>query len=293
MGNIDCVISSQYTKRIVVECDIIREEQETVSHKGWRNAGLIIFTGLAILIISISLYFVGDSTTLKIFTSFLVPLVAFFLGVMGLSAFGRDSLVKDDGFHALNVWMALGLIMFSIAEIAGVILHTIGSTEIVFTIGLVQLPALLLWVLGVLGYLKSSNSALGISGEKMWAYVILIATIAGLCLIVVETLFFPRSLLYIGISVPMVVGLGIILIALTRLLWTLRSGLISRPLMLMFMGVLLYFIRNLFWSFVTYAPGSPFDYVTAIESYVLIGSSLIVASRLEDVYDSVEEEIDE
>jgi hypothetical protein len=290
MGNIDGVISSQYTKRGMDDSQTVRKEQETVSHKGWRNAGLIIFIGLTILIISIILYFVGDSINLLIFTSFLVPLVAFFLGVMGLNVFGRDSLVKDDRFHALNVWMALGLIVFSMAEIAGVILHTIGSVEIVFTIGLVQLPALLLWGLGVLGYLRSSNSALGISGEKMWTHVILVAAVAGLCLFVVETQFFTRNLLYIVISVPMVVGLGIILVALGRLLWTFRSGLISRPLNLMFMGVLLYFIRNLFWSFFTYAPGSPFDYVTAIESYVLIGASLIVASRLEDVYDSVEEE---
>ncbi|MHA2027324.1 MAG: hypothetical protein ACXACG_08345 [Candidatus Thorarchaeota archaeon] len=262
-----------------------------MSHKGWRNAGIIILTGLLILVISVILYYIGDTTTLSIFASFLVPLVAFFLGVVGLNAFGRESLVKDDRFHSLNVWMALGLVVFSLSEIAGVIMHLLeGTDEILFTIGLVQLPALLLWGLGALGYLRSSNSALGSSdGDRMWAGVILIASIVGLGLVVVETLFIPgRSLLYTGISVPMVVGLGIILFALGRLLWTLRNGLIARPLMLMFLGVLLYFIRNLFWSFTTYAPGSPFDYITAIESYVLIGASLMAASRLEDVYEVTE-----
>lgn len=289
MGNPVCVISAQYTKRGMNQSDIVREEQETVSHKGWRNAGIIVFSGLIILIISLLLYFAGEMMWLAIFTAFCTPLVAFFLGVAGLSAFGGESLVKDDRFHALNVWMALGLVVFSLSEVAGVILHVLGSVEIIFMIGLVQLPALLLWSLGVLGYLRSSNSALGVVGDGMWARVLLVATIAGLALIVIETLYFPRSLFQMGITVPMVVGLSIILIALSWLLWVLRSGLIAIPLTLMFLGVLLFFIRNLFWSFITYAPGSPFDYVTAIESYVLIGASIIAASRLEEVYDIVEE----
>ena len=289
MGNIVHVISAQYTKRGMNQSDNVREEQETVSHKGWRNAGIIILTGLFILVISVILYYIGYTTTLSIFTSFLVPLVAFFLGVVGLSAFGRDSLVKDDRFHALNVWMALGLVVFSLSELGEVLLHVLGSQEIIFVIGLVQLPALLLWGLGVLGYLRSSNSAFGVSGSGMWARTILIAAVVGLALVAVETLYFPRSLFYIAISVPMLVGLSIILFALGKLLWILRSGLIARPLMLMFLGVLLFFIRNLFWSFATYAPGSPFDYVTAIEAYVLIGASLVAASRLEEVYDEIED----
>jgi len=261
-----------------------------VQNRGWRNAGLIILTGLAILIISIGLYFSGETRTLSIFTSFLAPIVAFFFGVLGLSAYGRESLVKDDRFHALNVWMALGLIIFSLSEVAGVILHTLGSTEIIIMVGLVQLPVLLLWGLGVLGYLRSSNSALGVSVEGLWARVILISSVSGLILIVVESLYFPgRSLLQMGIAVPMVIGLSVILIVLGRILWVLREGLIARPLILMFLGVLLYLIRTLFWNYIEYAPGIPFDYVTAIESYVLIGASLIAASRLEEVYDKTED----
>jgi hypothetical protein len=269
---------------------IIREESVTVFHKGWRNAGLIILTGLAILLISVFLYYNGNTMTLSVFASSLAPILAFFLGVIGLSAYGRESLVKDDRFHALNVWMALGLIVFSLSEVAGVMLHTLDSSEILFIIGLVQIPALLLWGLGILGYLRSSNSALGESSEGLWARVILIASIAGLTLIVVETLYFPgRSIVQMGIAVPMVIGLSVILLALGRLLWVLREGLIVRPLILLFLGVLLYLIRNLFWNYVEYAPGLPFDYITAIESYILVGASLIAASRLEEVYDEAEE----
>lgn len=263
-----------------------------MSQTGWRNTGLIIFSGLVILVVSLLLYQSGDITNLLSLTIVLAPTVALLLGIVGLNAFGRESLVKDDRFHALNVWMALGLIVFSLSDIAGVIIHfTDNTNQICFTVGLVQMPALLLWGLGVLGYLRASKSALGVStGNRMWLLIIIGASVSALAMVVVVTLFIPtQNLLFTIISVPMVVGLGVILFALGSLLWTLRRGLIARPLMLLFLGVLLFFIRNLFWSFVNYCPGTPFDYLTAIESYILIGASLVAASKLDEIYDAIEE----
>ena len=88
----------------------------------------------------------------------------------------------------------------------------------------------------------------------------------------------------------MIVGLGITLCILWGIAWILRQGLISRPLVLMSFGVLLLLIRSLFWGFVAYCPGSPFDYLTAIEGYILVGASIAVASRLDDVYMTRDEE---
>lgn len=263
-----------------------------MSQTGWRNASIIIFSGLAILVVSLFLYQIGDTTNLLSFVSILAPAAALLLGIVGLNAFGRESLVKADRYYALNVWVALGLIIFGFSEIAGTIIHFIDNThQMCFVVGLVQMPALLLWGVGVLGYLRSLNSALGVSsGNRMWPLIIIVSTIAGLVMVVVETLFIPaQNLLFTIVSVPMVVGLGIVLFTLGSLLWTLRSGLIARPLILLFLGVLLFFIRSLFWSFVNYCPGTPFDYITAIESYILIGASLFAARRLDEVYDIVEE----
>ncbi|MFW9794730.1 MAG: hypothetical protein ACFFEE_10535 [Candidatus Thorarchaeota archaeon] len=263
-----------------------------MSEIGWRNTGLIIFSGLAILILSLILYLSGESTILLTFVSVLAPIVAFLVGIIGLNAFGRESLVKDDRFHAMNVWMALGLIVFSLSETAGVIIHYTESTnQICFTVGLVQMPALLLWGLGVLGYLRASNLALGVTyTERLLPLIIIISSIVGLTIIVVVTLFNPAQyLLFTIISVPMVVGLGLILFTLGTLLWTLRNGLIARPLTLLFLGIVLFFVRSIFWSFVNYCPGTPFDYVTGLESYILVGSSLIAASKLDEVYDTIEE----
>jgi len=253
---------------------------------------MIIILGIAILVVSLFLYQIGDTTSLLSFVSILTPAVALLLGIVGLNAFGRESLVKEDRYHALNVWVALGLIIFSLSEIAGIIIHfTDNTNQFCFAVGLVQIPALLLWGIGVLGYLRSLNSALGVSnGNRMWPLIIIVSTIAGLAMVVFEILFIPVQNLFLTIvSVPMVVGLGIILFALGSLLWTLRNGLIAKPLILLFLGVLLFFIRSLFWSFVNYCPETPFDYIMAIESYILIGASLFAANKLDEVYDIVED----
>jgi hypothetical protein len=264
-----------------------------VSQSGWKYAASTIFTGLAILIIAEILYFMGMLSILTTLTTALSPAIALLLGIIGLNFFGRESIVKEDRFHAMNVWMALGLVVFSLSEITGVLLRfTESSSDIYFTVGLVQMPALLLWGLGVVGYLRSSNSVLGVfNGNRMGSILIIITALTSLFLVVIMTLIHPAQSLFITfVSVPMIAGLGITLCILGGIVWILRGGLIARPLILMFFGILLLLIRSLFWGFVSYCPGSPFDYVTAIEGYILVGASLAVASGLDDVFVIGEEE---
>jgi hypothetical protein len=258
-----------------------------VSQSGWKYEAFIIFTGLIILIIAEVLYFTGMSSILSVLTTALAPLVALFLGIIGLNFFGRESLVKEDRFHAMNFWMALGLIVFSLSEITGVLIRITGSAaDICFTVGIVQMPALLLWGLGVGGYLRSSNSALRVfTGNRLGSVIVLVTALSSLALVVTMTLINPsQNLLITFVSVPMIVGLGMTLCILSGLVWILREGLISRPIILMLFGVLLLLIRSLFWGFVNYCPGSPFDYVTAIEGYILVGAAIAAASQLDDVY---------
>jgi hypothetical protein len=263
-----------------------------VSQTGWKYAGVIIFTGLAILIIAEILYFLGMSSILGALTTTLCPAIALLLGIIGLNFCGRESLVREDRFNAMNVWIALGLVVFSLAEIAGVLIRIMeSSSNINFAIGLVQMPALLLWGLGVGGYLRSSNSVLGVfTDNRMSSVLIIITVLAGLVLLVIMTLIHPgQNLLITSVSVPMIVGLGLISCTLGGIVWILRSGLIAQPLILMFLGIFLLLIRSIFWGFVEYSPGSPFDYVTAIEGYILVGASLASASRLDDIYTIREE----
>ncbi|MFW9786747.1 MAG: hypothetical protein ACFFE2_05490 [Candidatus Thorarchaeota archaeon] len=254
---------------------------------GWKYAAIIIFTGFAILFVAEVLYFSGLHSFLNIYATTLSPIMAFFLGIVGLNFFGRESLVKEDRFHAMNVWMALGLIVFSLAEVTGILIRVTGnSSDIYFTIGLVQMPALLLWCLGVVGYLRSSNSALGVfNGERMSSILVILSSLVGLALVVIMTLIRPeQTILIIFVSVPVIIGLGVLLLILGGIVWVLREGLIARPLILMFLGILLLLIRSLFWGIINYSPGSSFDYITAIEGFVLVGAALAVASRIDDVY---------
>jgi len=267
-----------------------------VSQSGWKYAAIIIFTGFLILVIAEVMYFTGLRSLLNVLTTTLSPVIAFLLGIIGLNFFGRESLVKEDRFHAMNVWMALGLIVFSLAETAGVLIRYSGMPiEICFTVGLVQMPALLLWGLGVVGYLRSSNSALRvITGNRIGSILVMIVALAGLGMTVIISVIKPaQNLLITFVSVPMVVGLGATLFILGGLVWILREGLIARPLILMFLGVLMLFIRSIFWAFIQYCPGSPFDYMTVIEGYVLVGAALAVASKLDTVDLADEDEYEE
>ncbi len=263
-----------------------------MSQSGWKYAAIIIFTGFVILMIVEVLYFAGLNSILSMLTTVLSPVIALFLGIIGLNVFGRESPVKEDRFHAMNVWMAFGLIVFSISETTGILIRiTESSVEICFTVGLVQMPALLLWGLGVVGYLRSSNSALGLfNGHSMGSRIVLVSALCGLALVVIMTLINPvQSLLITFVSVPTIIGLGVTFCILVGISWIMRKGVIARPLVLMALGVLLLLIRSLFWGFLNYCPGSPFDYVTAIEGYILVGAALAAASSLEDMYTIREE----
>ncbi len=289
------ITSAQHTNLDFKQLEQRRvRSRNLVSQSGWKNSAIFIFTGFVILMVAEVLYFSGMTTILTVMTTVLSPIIALFLGIIGLNFFGRESLVKEDRFHAMNVWMALGLLVFSLAEITGVLIRiTENSTEIFFAIGLVQMPALLLWGVGVVGYFRSSNSALGVfTGNGIGSILVIVTAISGLALVVIMTLINPsQSLLTTFVSVPMIVGLGITLCVLGGIIWILREGLIARPLILMFLGILMLLIRSLFWGFVAYSPGTPFDYVTAIEGYILVGASLAAASRLDDVYMTIDEEV--
>ena len=102
---------------------------------------------------------------------------------------------------------------------------------------------------------------------------------------VIMTLVRPaQSILITLVSALMIVGLALTFSILAGITWVLREGMISRPLSLLLLGVLLLLIRSIFWGFINYSPGTPFDNLTAIEGYILIGAALALASKIDEVY---------
>jgi hypothetical protein len=242
--------------------------------------------------ISIVLLLLGYNELVNSYSMIIAPAIALLIGIMGISFFGRESFLKEDRYHTLNVWFALGLVFFSLADITAILVYmNENSSEICFTIGLVQIPGLLLWILGIVGYLKSLDSSLRLTeGTQLWLAIGIITTLASLSLIVIITILFPsRNVLSSMVSIPIIVVLGLIICVIAGMFWIFKEGYISRPLLLLLFGVALLFIRSVFGQIQESCEGNPWSQIAAIESYLILGASFLLASKLNVIFESHEE----
>jgi hypothetical protein len=249
----------------------------------WRDTIVVISVGLIILITSLLLITTGNDQLLLVITSILAPLVALFLGIMGLRIYGKDSAIKDDKYNTLNLWLAIGLIMLSLAEIAGTLVGLSQSpNQIILIVGLAQMPGLILWGLGIIQYLRSLNSSLGfIKSNNLWIGLFLIATLSTIGLVVIiVTQFTTIGLIESLVLSPIIVGLTLLTIIITILVWIFRQGTLAKPLFLILGALALYLVRVLLWLFVDTSLESPTDGVIAIESFILCGGALLLARDL-------------
>ncbi|MFW9835377.1 MAG: hypothetical protein ACFFEK_15355 [Candidatus Thorarchaeota archaeon] len=258
----------------------------------WTYAAIIILLGVSFLGISIVLLLLGYNELVNSYSMIIAPATALLIGIIGISFFGRESFLKEDRYHTLNVWFALGLVFFSLADITAILVYmNENSSEICFTIGLVQIPGLLLWMLGIVGYLKSLDSSLRLTeGTQLWLAIGIITTLASLSLIVIITILFPsRNVLSSIVSIPIIVVLGLIVCVIAGMFWIFKEGYISRPLLLLLFGVALLFVRSVFWQIQDFCEGNSLSQIAAIESYLILGASFLLASKLNVIFESDEE----
>ena len=243
----------------------------------------VFILGLTILAVFVLLSTTGYVDALLVLLSVLTPLTAFLLGALGLRLFGRESEMRHDMFHSVNLWIAIGLIMLSLSEAAAILVSiTASPLQIEATIGLMQLPGLLLWGFGVLQYLRSVNSSLEFAETgRLWMILLVVTSLATLILIAANALYIP------GIGVienvvlsPIVVGQGMLTTIALGLVWTFRNGEIARPLVLVFFGLLLYLVRTVHWAFTISTIGTPLNGIIAVEAYIFFGAALALARNL-------------
>ncbi|TFG26625.1 hypothetical protein EU528_14070 [Candidatus Thorarchaeota archaeon] len=249
----------------------------------WRNPVLVISVGMVILIASLLLTTTGNDTLLFVIMAFLTPLVALLLGVFGLQIYGRDSGSKDDRFNAFNYWFAIGLIMLSLAEIAGVLVSlSLNPQQMILVIALAQLPGLLLWGIGIIQYLRSLNAALGyVKPNNLLIGLFLATTLSTISLIVVIVTQYPTIGIIESIVLsPIVAGLTLFVIIVFALVWIFRKGSLARPLFLILLALLLYLIRCSLWLFADAGLEAPTDRVIAVEAFILCGTALLMARNL-------------
>ena len=254
-----------------------------MSKTDWRNTVLVISVGMIILIVSLILTGTGNDESLFVVMSIVAPLVALFLGVVGLRIYSRDSDSKDDRFNTLNYWFAIGLIMLSFAEIAGTLVGlSIGPQQMTLIIALAQIPGLLLWGIGILQYLRSLNAALGyIEPQKLWIGLFLATTLSTISLVVIVVTQIPTvGLIETLVLSPMVVGLAMYVIISTALVVIFRNGTLAKPLFLILGALLLYLVRCSLWLVFSVGFIIPTDRVIAAEAFILCGAALLMARSL-------------
>jgi len=249
----------------------------------WRDTIVVISVGFIILITSLLLITTGNDQLLLVITSVLAPLVALLLGIMGLKIYGKESVNRDDKYNTLNLWLSIGLIMLSLAEIAGTLVGIPQTPhQIILIIALTQMPGLILWGMGIIQYLRSLNSSLGlVKSNNLWLGIFLIATLSTIGLVVVITTQFTTiGLIESLVLSPIIVELTLLTITATTLVWIFRKGTLAKPLFLLLGALALYLVRILLWIFVDASLGSPTDGVIAIESFILCGGALLLGRDL-------------
>ncbi|TFH04286.1 MAG: hypothetical protein E4H14_15085 [Candidatus Thorarchaeota archaeon] len=249
----------------------------------WLTTVIVISVGMLILVVSFILTTTGNEEILLGIMSVMTPLVALVLGAVGLKCYGRDSGTKDDRFNTFNYWFAIGLIMLSLAEIAGTLVSLSSDfQQTILIIALVQLPGLLLWGIGILQYLRSLNEALGyIKPNNLWIVLFLTTTLSTISIIVIIATQFPTIGFIESIVLsPIIVGLALFVIITTILVVIFRKGFLAKPLFLILGALLLYLVRCLLWLISDVGFVVSIDRVIATEAFILCGAALLMARNL-------------
>jgi hypothetical protein len=249
----------------------------------WLNTVPIFILGLSILAVFLLLPLTGNNDILLTISSILTPLMAFVLGATGLWMFGRVTEMREDQIHSLYLWVSIGLLLLALSEITGTLVSFSQSPlKIEVTVGLVQMPGLLLWGFGILQYLRSLNSALEFSDSgKLWIILLIVALVATTSLVVINLLYYPGIGLVENIVLsPLIIGLVLFTIIALGCVWVLRQGAIAKILVMVFIGFLLYLIRTIQWVFTASLLGTPSNSIFALEAFVFIGAAFILARKL-------------
>ena len=249
----------------------------------WQNTVLVISVGMLILIASLAMIATGNNGLLFGIMSIVSPLVALFFGALGLKIYGRDSGTKDDRFNSFNYWFAIGLIILSLAEIAGLLVSiSLNPQQMILVVALTQLPGLLLWGIGILQYLRSLNEALAyIKPQNLWIALFLVTTLSTISFVVIIVTQFPMvGIVESLVLSPIIVGLVLFVTIASVLVIIFRKGSLAKPLFLILGALLLYLVRSLLWLFSSVALETPTDRVIAAEAFILCGAALLLARNL-------------
>ncbi|MFW9846388.1 MAG: hypothetical protein ACFFD6_06550 [Candidatus Thorarchaeota archaeon] len=247
-------------------------------------AAVFLLSSITILIVSIALWVSNEHALLLTLGIGLAPLTAAIIGLLGLTVYGRDDFRREDRFHLMNIFFSLGLVLYAISEIAaGLLVGQEGSEAYLFTLSLIQMPGLILWAIGVLGYLRASNAVLQKTNDKtLVGGMIVIPSTAMVLLTIIVTVLSPeRDPIEVLTTSPLAIGMGAITLAMAYVLIVFRGGRLAVPLGLAFVALFILTMQIILWCCFGLSPVESFGQVVRTEAYIILGASLTAAKSIE------------
>jgi hypothetical protein len=206
------------------------------------------------------------------------------MGFAGLVLFGREDFRREDRFHLMNLFFSLGLVLYGISEVAaGLLANQEGSEAYLFTISLIQMPGLILWAIGVLGYFRASNSVLDATTDnRLVGAMIVIPSVAILTLATLSLFQNPtRNPIEVITTAPLAIGMGAITLAIGYVMVVFRGGKLARPIGLAFFALLVLALQISLWCCVGLSPVEPLGQLARTEAYIVLGAALASAKGIE------------
>lgn len=248
------------------------------------TALLFFLSSVTILIASVVLWINNEHTLLLGLGMALAPLTAVIIGLFGLTTYGREDFRREDRFHLMNIFFSLGLVLYAISEIAaGLLASQEGSEAYLFTVSLIQMPGLILWAIGVLGYLRASNTVLQKADDRtLVGGMIVIPSAAMMLLVIVVMIVSPeRNPIEVLTTSPLAIGMGAITVAMAYVLAVFRGGKLAIPIGLAFIALLVLTMQIILWCCFGLSPVEPLGQLVRTEAYIILGAALVTARSIE------------
>jgi hypothetical protein len=237
-------------------------------------------------IVSFSLLFLPftglSESTVGTTVFFVAGLIGVSIGVYGLIRYSSFGLFHDDPFHMMGVLLSVGIIILALANFAsGIAISMPENLVIPYMVVSARATALVLWILGIVGYVRASDQILKFAYPRLWAlalvFVAAAAVIAFPVMIISDSSFGPYESSW-NLFFSSVVG--IIVAALYLQYYTLREGAMGKLFRYLVLGVFAMYLHGLLIWYANDILTLVLANIFTIESNVLIGIYLVCSQEM-------------
>ncbi len=231
---------------------------------------LLPFTGLA-------------ESTIMTAGSLVAFIVAVIVGLATLLRFTAFGLFREDQFHMMGVLVSVGILVMALSEASAAAATSFPDIAIFpYMITSARVIALLFWVIGIVGYVRTSNSVLRFAFPRLWILVFILAIIS--IIVGLGNLGQPVDILptRVGWYFVYSVSVGSLLATIFMQYRVLREGLMGRVMKLILFGVLSLYLHTLILWFTGLPLAAVFAYLLSVECYILLGAAFTLSHTIDE-----------